>query len=45
MLVTCVHVKVKSENIEEFKQACIANHKGSIKEQGNRRFDILQSSR
>ena len=43
MLVTCVHVKVKSANIEEFKEACIANHKGSIKEQGNRRFDILQS--
>ena len=43
MHVTCVHVHVKSERIEEFRQASTLNHKESIQEPGNQRFDILQS--
>ena len=43
MHVTCVHVHVKSERIEDFRQASILNHQESIQEPGNQRFDILQS--
>lgn len=42
MIVTCVHVWVKEQHIEEFKKASIENHQESIKEPGNLRFDILQ---
>ena len=42
MIVTLVNVWVKEGHIEEFKLASIANHKESIKEPGNLRFDILQ---
>ena len=44
MIVTCVHVWVKEENIQDFIKASIANHNGSVKEPGNLRFDILQSA-
>ncbi len=43
MYVTLVHVHVKPEHIEDFIQAMKLNHEGSIKEPGNRRFDVLQS--
>lgn len=43
MIVTCVHVSVKKEHIDDFIEASIKNHKGSIQEPGNMRFDILQS--
>jgi len=43
MQVTLVHVHVKRENLQDFIQASRANHEASIKEPGNRRFDILQS--
>ncbi|HEY9880714.1 MAG TPA: antibiotic biosynthesis monooxygenase [Leptolyngbyaceae cyanobacterium] len=42
MVVTCVQVWVKPEHIEDFIQATQINHKNSIKEPENRRFDILQ---
>jgi len=42
MYVTIVHVAVKPDNIEEFKEACRVNHEASIKEPGNLRFDVLQ---
>ena len=42
MIVTCVIVYVKETFINDFIEASIANHKGSIKEPGNLRFDILQ---
>ena len=42
MIVTFVHVWVKEEHIKDFKHASIANHKKSIKEPGNLRFDVLQ---
>lgn len=42
MQVTIVHVHVKAERINDFIEACRRNHEASIKENGNRRFDILQ---
>ncbi|NJN24915.1 MAG: antibiotic biosynthesis monooxygenase [Cyclobacteriaceae bacterium] len=43
MIVTFVHVWVKPKNIDSFIQATIANHKKSIKEPGNLRFDLSQA--
>ncbi len=44
MLVTCVHVHVKPEHLEEFIEATRANHFESVQEPGNLRFDILQQT-
>lgn len=44
MIVTCVHVNVKPENVSEFIKAMIENHKGSVQEPGNLRFDVLQNA-
>ncbi|MBK8816840.1 MAG: antibiotic biosynthesis monooxygenase [Methylococcaceae bacterium] len=43
MHVTLVHVHVKSEHIDSFIAATQLNHDASIKEPGNRRFDLLQT--
>ena len=44
MITTLVHVWVSPHHIEEFKRASIENHKSSIKEKGNLRFDVLQDA-
>lgn len=44
MIVTCVHVCVKDEFIQEFVEATLKNHAGTRKEPGNLRFDVLQSN-
>ena len=44
MHVTLVHVQVTEEQIDEFLEATRLNHEASIKEKGNRRFDILQDA-
>lgn len=44
MIVTCVHVNVKPENVGEFTEAMIENHKASVQESGNLRFDVLQKA-
>ena len=44
MQVTIVHVHVKAGHIDDFIEACRSNHEASIKENSNRRFDILQSA-
>jgi len=44
MYVTVVYVKVLEDHINDFIQACEINHRASIKEEGNCRFDILQQS-
>lgn len=44
MQVMLVHVQVKPEHIHEFIEATRENHEASIREAGNRRFDVLQSS-
>jgi quinol monooxygenase YgiN len=42
MLVIHVHIHVKPESVEAFKQASIANARESIKEPGIARFDFVQ---
>lgn len=42
MHVLMVHIHVKPEFIESFKEATLANARGSIKESGVLRFDVLQ---
>ena len=43
MHVTLVHVHVKPESVAGFIAATRANHEASIRELGNRRFDVLQA--
>lgn len=42
MVVTCVHVYVKADCVEDFIAATRQNHENSIKEPENERFDVLQ---
>lgn len=42
MYTTLVHVTVKPEHIDDFIAATRINHEASIREPGNRRFDVLQ---
>src|SRR5512145_1674597 len=42
MIVTCVHVFVKKEFVEDFMSATLQNHFATRKEPGNLRFDVLQ---
>ena len=42
MLVIHVHVRVKAEFIDAFREATIENARNSIKEPGMARFDIFQ---
>jgi autoinducer 2-degrading protein len=44
MHVTIVHVNVIPEHVDEFIEATKQNHVASIEENGNRRFDVLQST-
>lgn len=43
MHTTIVYVHVKPDCIDDFIGACKANHESSVRETGNRRFDVLQS--
>jgi quinol monooxygenase YgiN len=42
MLIVHVHVHVKPESIEEFKQATMENARASVQEPGIARFDVMQ---
>ena len=44
MQVTIVHVSVKPDHIDDFIDASRQNHEASVREAGNRRFDVLQSA-
>ena len=44
MIVTCVHVHVKPEASDRFIEATIANHRKSLKEPGNLRFDLVRET-
>lgn len=44
MHVTLVHVHVEKVHVDDFIAATEKNHRASIQEPGNRRFDILQSA-
>ncbi|MBL8486623.1 MAG: antibiotic biosynthesis monooxygenase [Rhodocyclaceae bacterium] len=43
MHVTLVHVRVKADSVPAFIEATRANHESSVREPGNRRFDVLQA--
>ena len=43
MQVTLVQVHVKPERINDFIEATKRNHEASVREPGNRRFDVLQA--
>ena len=42
MLIVHVHVHVKPEYLDDFKQASVANARASVKEPGIARFDVIQ---
>ena len=42
MLIVHVHVHVKPEFVEAFKQATLENARQSVKESGVARFDVIQ---
>ena len=44
MLVVHVHVHVKPESVEAFKEASIENARNSVQEPGIARFDVIQQS-
>ncbi len=44
MLIVHVHVHVKPDSVEAFKQATIENATESVKEAGVARFDVVQQS-
>lgn len=44
MLIVHVHVHVKPECIEAFKQATIENASNSVQEPGMARFDVIQQA-
>jgi autoinducer 2-degrading protein len=44
MHVTLVHIHVKPEAVEAFMEACRKNHEASVREPGNRRFDVLRDA-
>jgi len=44
MLIVHVHIKVKPDCIEAFKEASIKNATASLKEPGIARFDLMQQS-
>lgn len=44
MIVTFVHIWVKEPFIKDFIDASFENHKHSLNEPGNLRFDILQDA-
>lgn len=44
MIVTCVYVHVKPDVVDQFIEATTANHRESVKEPGNLRFDLLREN-
>ncbi len=44
MTVTLVHIHVKPQFIDDFILATAENHKASVRESGNFRFDVLQDA-
>ncbi len=44
MLIVHVHIRVKPEMIEPFKEATIENARNSVQEPGIARFDVIQQT-
>jgi autoinducer 2-degrading protein len=42
MLIVHIHIRVKPEFIEQFKEATVENARNSVKEPGIARFDVVQ---
>lgn len=42
MLIVHVHVHVKAESVEDFRQATLENARTSVQESGIARFDVIQ---
>ncbi|MCC6490577.1 MAG: antibiotic biosynthesis monooxygenase [Candidatus Hydrogenedentes bacterium] len=42
MFIVQVHVRVKPERVEDFKQATLENARQSVREPGIARFDVVQ---
>ena len=42
MLIVHVHVQVKPDHVEAFKQATLINARSSVQESGIARFDVVQ---
>jgi (4S)-4-hydroxy-5-phosphonooxypentane-2,3-dione isomerase len=42
MIVSCVYIHVKPDAVDRFIEVTTENHRGSVKEAGNLRFDIIQ---
>jgi autoinducer 2-degrading protein len=43
MFIAAVHVYIKPDRVDDFKEMIQANHEGSIREPGCLRFDVAQS--
>ena len=43
MYITIVHIEVHQAHLDSFIQASTENHRESVKEPGNLRFDLLRS--
>ena len=44
MIVTCVYIHVKPEEVTRFIEATKENHAESVREPGNLRFDLIQQA-
>ncbi len=44
LLVVHVHVHVKAEHVDAFREATLANARASVKEPGIARFDVIQDT-
>jgi quinol monooxygenase YgiN len=44
MLIVIIHIHVKPNSVEAFRQATIANARESVKEPGIARFDLVQQA-
>jgi autoinducer 2-degrading protein len=44
MTLTCVHIFVKPGSVSDFIESTAINHRESVKEKGNLRFDLLQQA-
>src|SRR5271169_43571 len=44
MLIVHIHIRVKPEFVEQFKEATIENGRNSVKEPGIARFDVVQQA-
>lgn len=44
MVVTCVQIRVRPESVDAFIEASVENHKQSVKEPGNLRFDFVRQA-